>query len=84
MAQSTEGLVLKLVNDVTFRTEFLNNLTVKQRVEASSLIERFTRLTKERLAIVGKLYGSKKYQEVDNQLKASLVIIREKLESMNN
>jgi hypothetical protein len=71
-----------LLNVVSFRTETLNKLTVKNRVEVSSLLERYTRLCKERLSIVGKLYGSKKYQAVDEQLHTSMKTIREKVESI--
>lgn len=71
-----------LLNVVSFRTETLNKLTVKNRVEVSSAIERYQKLCKERLLIVGKLYGSKKYQAIDEKLHNSMKALREKVNSI--
>ena len=79
-----KGTMSKLINDINFRTETLNKLSIKNKIELSSRIERYQYLLKERLLIQGKLYGSRKYQEIDATLQNSMKVIGEKVESILN
>lgn len=71
-----------ILTDIQTRTEVLNNLTIKNRMEVSSLMERYQFLLKERSLIVGKLYGCKKYQAIDEKLKDSMRVITEKVDTI--
>jgi hypothetical protein len=81
MIHLPENLMSELVNNIAYRAEILGKLTIKNRIEISSAIERYQSLTKERLLIAGRLYGSKKYQEIDARLHSSQVSLREKVKS---
>jgi len=84
MSAYSDQTFSNLLNVASFRTKTLDSLTVKNRIEVSSAIERYTSLNKERLSIVGKLYGSKKYQAIDEKLFTSMKTLREKIESILN
>lgn len=79
-----EAIMGKLINDVEFRFKTINSMTVKNRIEVSSAIERYQSLLKERLLISGKLYGSTKYQEIDKKLHTSMSSLRQKVETIIN
>jgi hypothetical protein len=84
MSAYSDQTFSNILNVASVRTATLEKLTPKNRIEVSKAIGAYKNLNQERLLIVGKLYGNRKYQAIDDKLHDSMVIQREKVEAILN
>lgn len=79
-----QDMMIGLLVNISYRTEVLNNLDRKEKIEVSTSIESYERIVKQRLSILGRTYGNKKKQAEDRELHNQLISIRQSIYNIIN